>query len=328
MFSKATRGAKLALGGGTAIPDTSPPEIAHMGATTHYKGSTLSVDQYLKVGDYLMSPNRRFTGVLQRNGSFAIYWNPLGMPADWTPREFEPGACGCLYATPAFAPTGEYIMYMQSDGNLIISRGNTIQDPVWATRTNDHKTYSASIVDSGELQLTTGPGIRWRNYCAVISRYTDEYLPLISSAGAYSLSSKVGLEQRGVATAQPPSPCASVQEGHANPNIKPVDDALFWEILDWVVDPKNKVGGTVLINKKTGLALGSDGKARTRMTREVNELSTWQVASLNGEDRQTTWRLVGDKSLFLNLGGDSYREGSQVIVWPWSGGAPNEAWYT
>jgi hypothetical protein len=297
-----------------------------MGATTHYKGSALGADQYLEVGDYLMSPNRRFTGVLQRDGSFAIYWNPLGMPADWTPEQFEPGSSGCLSATPAFAPTGDYIMYMQSDGNLVICRGHTLKDPVWSTRTNDGKTYSARIVDSGEFQLTAPDLIRWRNYRAVVRRLDGQYWALQSGSGQYYISSKVGIAPAAAPTTTPPSPCASVHYGQVNPTDPAADSAALWEVLNWLADEKNLIAGTVFINKKTGLALGSDGQGRTRMTREVNQFSTWLVEATN-EGNYETMRLVADKSLFLNLAGDSYQEGSPVILWSWSGGAKNLLWY-
>ncbi|KAG9261619.1 mannose-specific lectin-like [Astyanax mexicanus] len=74
--------------------------------------NTLSTNQELRAGDFLLSNNREFKAIFQDDGNFVVYgWKPL-------------------WASDTAGKSGKFLI-MQEDGNLVIY--NNDEGPVWAS---------------------------------------------------------------------------------------------------------------------------------------------------------------------------------------------------
>ncbi|KAG9261627.1 mannose-specific lectin-like [Astyanax mexicanus] len=74
--------------------------------------NTLSTNQELRAGDFLLSNNRQFKATFQDDGNFVVYgWKPL-------------------WASNTAGKSGKFLI-MQEDGNLVIY--NNDAGPVWAS---------------------------------------------------------------------------------------------------------------------------------------------------------------------------------------------------
>ncbi|SFD99087.1 hypothetical protein SAMN05518672_10464 [Chitinophaga sp. CF118] len=104
--------------------------------------------------------------------------------------------------------------------------------------------------------------------------------------------------------------------------FKEGDDSQLWQPI--VYDLKGNYIGIVLLNKKTGLvAIAPENFAPVRQCK-VSEMA----------DQRVTWNLAGtaiqlrnNTDMNLNVKGNGpYPPGTEVYVWDWSKGDPNETW--
>jgi hypothetical protein len=76
------------------------------------KGTFLKCDDFLTVGDYLVSENRLYFAIMQNNGQLAVYRGPG--PYD---------NHGLVWGVDASAPVGQFFTIMQSSGQLAVYKG-------------------------------------------------------------------------------------------------------------------------------------------------------------------------------------------------------------
>lgn len=103
--------------------------------------------QQLNIGDFLTSPNRKFTLNMRSDGNLVLYrtdtggtlWasNTAGEPADHAPMQWDGnfvlyGSGGAYWSTGTWGHPGAYIV-LQDDGNLVVYDVNGNQ--LWATNT-------------------------------------------------------------------------------------------------------------------------------------------------------------------------------------------------
>lgn len=127
------------------------------------KGSTLGVNQFLAVFDYLYSDNQCFQLILGPGGNLYVdaqgnpgyppryLWNNGVNISDGQPyvavmqgdgnfvvyRGATPSAGNAVWATNTAGPVGQYVAVMQNDGNFVVYRGTTPSagNAIWATNT-------------------------------------------------------------------------------------------------------------------------------------------------------------------------------------------------
>lgn len=306
-----------------------------METTNHNKGSRLSTGSFLTVGDFLISPNRRFVGVLEPNGSFAIYWNPLDQVGS-DPITFTGQQASRVWWAPGDNP-GPHVFVMQEDGNCCTYWGTSLQDhsetPIWASDTPAGKgpTYVAELRNDSSFHVlkdgvsifdsaTRIDEVGLKTCVSGINRSAP-------TSGVFALSSL------------PPTGTGTPAQGRASARLlgaEPTDDQV-WLRLDWSFRDDEYIGhprvfkGMVLINRATGLALGSDGRGLTAMTATIDDNALWDQGDPEfGTDpatRMAALRLRRDGRFNLNVKGDPpYASGTEVVLWNWSGPADNLVW--
>jgi hypothetical protein len=306
-----------------------------MAPVNHYIGTELQQDVAISVGDFLMSPNQRYVGVLEPNGSFAVYWNQLDQIGS-IPASFAGQQPGRIWWAPGDNP-GPHIMVMQKDGNLCIYPGVSLQshaqDPIWTSGSNKGvgPTYVAKLLNSGALQVEMSGVPVWTSRTDIRDRGNFVLTSAINRSdvgqGVYALSSAPPEGTGGGDQCR-----ASIQRLGPAPT-----DHQIWRALDVntpdgdYIDWPMAFRGTVLINRKTGLALGSDGRGQTMMTPFVDDNALWDRGSpeygTGGDTAFTAIRLRRDNRFNLNVKGDPpYRSGTEVILWDWKGAQDNLVW--
>jgi hypothetical protein len=305
-----------------------------MGAINHYKGSRLAIDETLVVGDFIISPNGLFVGVLEPNGSFAVYWNQLDQVSS-PPTSFVGQPAAHIWHSPGDNP-GPHFMIMQSDGNLCIYPGSSFQDDapaIWASDSNrpDGGTYLAVLGNDSALQVKRNGEIIWDSGTRVIE------------AGPKTCVSGINYHAKDKTTfalsSRPPSGTGTPSQGRASVTVlreQPTDDQI-WLRLDCTAHDPETIGhpevylGMVLINKQTGLALGSDGAGKTVMTPFVDDNARWDQGDAEYDTpnnrKLAALRLRRDNRFNLNVKGDPpYAAGTEVVLWNWRGAEPNLVW--
>ncbi|XP_049326458.1 uncharacterized protein LOC125786870 [Astyanax mexicanus] len=105
--------------------------------------NTLSTNQELRAGDFLISNNREFKAIFQDDGNFVVYgWKPL-------------------WASNTAGKAGKFLI-MQEDANLVIY--NDASKPIWASNTcqNElHRTTQLTINDDGRLTVWRDLSVFW-----------------------------------------------------------------------------------------------------------------------------------------------------------------------
>ncbi len=98
--------------------------------------NSLSIEQKLASGDYIVSPNGRFVMVMQPDGNLVTYY---GKKAVW-----------------ASNTSGQYDAYtvLQSDGNVVIYRKDGA--PAWASNTMSSGANSLQLQDDGNMYIMAG----------------------------------------------------------------------------------------------------------------------------------------------------------------------------
>ncbi|HZR40064.1 MAG TPA: phosphatidylinositol-specific phospholipase C domain-containing protein, partial [Ktedonobacteraceae bacterium] len=118
--------------------------------------STLNMQQYLGVGDYLVSPNGQCVAVVQDDGNFVVYQGSA--PNQTGSVLWETGTAG--------QSSDEHIVTMQNDGNLVLYQGphpaqvnKSVWSSAWDTATNFGNSVvdqaTTTLQDTGELVITT-----------------------------------------------------------------------------------------------------------------------------------------------------------------------------
>jgi hypothetical protein len=305
-----------------------------MGAGNHNKGHKLAAGQFLTTGDFLISPNGLFVGVLEPNGSFAIYWNQLDQVGG-VQTAFAGQPAAHIWHSPGDNP-GPHFMVMQTDGNLCIYRGGGFQNNDGATWASDSNRpgggpYAATLSDDGMLRVMSGAQEIWKSEAGVVMG--DEVVCVsginygAEKAPTFALSAK------------PPTGMGSPSQGPASATTlgaAPTDDQVWRRYYWWALDTETighprRERGTVLINKQTGLALGSDGAGKTVMTPFVDDNAAWGQGDpeyrTSAKHALAALRLFRDTRFNLNVKGDApYASGTEVLLWSWSGAQPNLVW--
>ncbi|XP_008316315.1 mannose-specific lectin-like [Cynoglossus semilaevis] len=97
--------------------------------------NSLSTDQELRAGDYLMSNNGIYKAVLQTDGNFVVYgWAPLWASNTWN--------------------KDSYRLLLQQDNNLVIY--DKENQPLWASNTHssrDSQRMLLTMQEDGRLVL-------------------------------------------------------------------------------------------------------------------------------------------------------------------------------
>ena len=102
--------------------------------------STLNTGEFLSPGQYLISPNQKYTAVLQNDGDFVLYDSSNYIL--WESNTFD---------------TQVNNIVMQYDCNLVIYDSNAI--PTWATFTATNSNCSLNVQDDGNLVIYTGDNV-------------------------------------------------------------------------------------------------------------------------------------------------------------------------
>jgi hypothetical protein len=111
------------------------------------RGSVLTVNDYLRTNDYLVSPNGQFFVIMQSDGNLCVYRGS-------GPNDNR----GCMWWARTDPPgEGVYITIMQNDGNLCVYRGTTpsVETYVWSWM----DFYSHLFRKSSSFLDTIGKGI-------------------------------------------------------------------------------------------------------------------------------------------------------------------------
>ncbi len=126
-------------------------------------GSVLTTNQFLKVGDYLQSPNKTCFAVMQSDGNFCVYAGPDPMRNR-----------GYVWSCNSVShPQGEYIAIQQGDGNFCVYSGSqpTHEGFIWCWSGKSYPSgdYFAELDDHGRFSVHAGtpaaPGeLLWSNF--------------------------------------------------------------------------------------------------------------------------------------------------------------------
>lgn len=304
-------------------------------AVNHYKGSELQSMDAICVGDFLISPNGRYVGVLETNGSFAVYWNQLDQVGA-TPTSFTGQQPGRIWWAPGDNP-GPHIMVMQDDGNLCIYPGTSLEqhapDRIWQSGSNKGKgpVYVMKLLNDGSLRVMMDGTSIWTSETAINDRGNFVLTSAINRSdvkqGIYALSSTT------------PTGAGGGQQGRASVRTlaKPPTDDQIWRMLEVNTPDGDYINwpmafrGFVLLNKQSGLALGSDGRGQTMMTPSVDDNALWDRGDPEygtaGDTAFTSIRLRRNNHYNLNVKGDPpYASGTEVVLWNWTGARDNLVW--
>ena len=108
----------------------------------------------------------------------------------------------------------------------------------------------------------------------------------------------------------------------------PSDRNQLWTPIQYF-DNTGAPLGIALVNANTGTAVNASADhggsaANTVPLASLNQWSTWTLGS--NHDGYYALRPFGVDNLNLNVSGNSYANGTPVIVYKWGGGNPNEIW--
>lgn len=112
-------------------------------------GTFLAPGEYLRVGEYLISPDKKFFAIMQADGNFCVYRgsDPLNQK-------------NCIWATNTYG-NGPSFVVMQDDGNICVYKETGPQrqrDCTWASGTNGKGKSFLAMQDDGNLCLYLGTG--------------------------------------------------------------------------------------------------------------------------------------------------------------------------
>src|ERR1700748_2145794 len=99
----------------------------------------LTMNQYLKPGDSLVSNNGRFNLILQGDGNLIL--NRVG----------QPGSAMWLTSTAGHANI--YWAYMQDDGNFVVRVDGVDGKSIWASKTPGNPGAALVLTDTGDLVI-------------------------------------------------------------------------------------------------------------------------------------------------------------------------------
>ncbi|XP_072292257.1 B-type lectin plumieribetin-like [Eucyclogobius newberryi] len=105
--------------------------------------SSISTDQELRKGDYLLSNNGHHKAIFQEDGNFVLY--------KWTP----------VWASDT-TNSDSHRLVLQSDGNLVMYSKDDA--PVWSTDTCNPGVNSRmrlTVTDEGKLQLSNDSLVKY-----------------------------------------------------------------------------------------------------------------------------------------------------------------------
>uniref|UniRef100_A0A667WGA3 Bulb-type lectin domain-containing protein n=1 Tax=Myripristis murdjan TaxID=586833 RepID=A0A667WGA3_9TELE len=104
--------------------------------------NSISTNQELHQGDYLLSNNGNYKAIFQDDGNFIIY--------KWAPK----------WATNTSGSGGNRVV-MQGDGNLVIYTSS--DKAVWDSKTHGHQDprMRLALTDEGQLIVTRNGQIIW-----------------------------------------------------------------------------------------------------------------------------------------------------------------------
>jgi hypothetical protein len=299
-----------------------------------YRGSTLSTDDCLSPGDFLVSDNGRFCGYMNFDGSFGVYW--MDLPHEpWNPKSInDPGFGLQIWRTTPAQENIDAFLVVQGDGNLCTYRGTGPSDNrglIWQSGTAGRAQgpYHLVMQVDGNLCLYgQGQTFIWGIGVSVqdlgfqrlraMMDYNDSYGGITSDAKRLVLSSDMPspLQSSAPSTqAIPPQSYVSMQLGGTS------GDDGDWRVLLWGMN--GQTIGYLFINRETGRALHCNGGGMLVDTAwEIDDAAIWTRGgneNIVPTGTQTAIRSRLDDGWNLNVRGNApYKPGGEVICWQWS----------
>jgi hypothetical protein len=301
-----------------------------------YRGSTLSTDDYLSPGDFLVSDNGRFCGYMNFDGSFAVYW--MDLPHEpWNPKSLDdPGFGLRIWRTTPAQENIDAFLVVQGDGNVCTYRGTGPADNrgiIWQSQTTGLTPgpYHLVMQVDGNLCLYgQGQAFIWGIKVSV----QDLGFQRLRAMMDYTDPNTGGLtppDKRLVLSSILPSPIQS--SAPATQAIPPQNDYVSmqaggasgddgdWRVLVWNMN--DQTIGYLFINSQSGRALHCNGGGMLVDTAwQIDDAAIWTRGGNENflpTGTQTAIRSRLDDGWNLNVRGNGpYQSGGEVICWQWS----------